>query len=97
LIKSKGKLFPFGFIGVLKSIKKPKELEMVLIGVRDEYKNSGINSICMSKIMNNVIKDGIKKIESNPMLETNLSIQANWNFAENTIIKKRQTYSKEIV
>ncbi len=97
LIKSKGKLLPFGFIGVLKSIKKPKELEMVLIGVRDEYKNSGINSICMSKIMNNVIKDGIKKIESNPMLETNLSIQANWNFAENTVIKMRQTYYKEIV
>jgi hypothetical protein len=96
LIKHRGKLFPLGFIGVLKSIKSPKELEMALIGVKKKYKNTGINSIVISRIMGNVIKDGIKNIESNPMLETNYNIQQQWKFAENEVIKKRQTYQKEI-
>ena len=97
LIKHGGKLFPTGFIGVLKAIRKPKELEMALIGVRNEYKNTGINSIIISRIMKNVIDDGIVHIESNPMLETNYNIQSQWKFAENEIIKRRQTYVKPIV
>lgn len=96
LIKHKGKLFPFGFIGVLKSIKAPKQLEMALIGVKNEYKNSGINSIVISRIMKHVIEDGIEKIESNPMLEHNYNIHHQWKFAENEIVKRRQTYQKAI-
>ncbi len=96
LKKSKGRLFPFGWIGVLKSIKHPTELEMALIGIKKEYKLSGVNSILMVRLMCNIVEDGITKIESNPMLETNFSIQQNWKFAENEIIKKRQTYVKNI-
>jgi len=96
LIKHRGRLLPFGFIDVLKSMHKPKELEMALIAVHPEYKNTGINSIVISRIMKNVVNDKISRIESNPMLETNYNIQAQWKFAENEIIKKRQTYIKEI-
>ncbi|HCH74942.1 MAG TPA: hypothetical protein DEV87_07170 [Clostridiales bacterium] len=96
LIKHKGKLFPTGFIGVLNSIKKPKTLEMALIGVKKKYQNTGINSVVIARIMNHVVEDGIEDIESNPMLETNYNIQQQWKFAENEIIKKRQTYKKAI-
>ena len=56
----------------------------------------GINSIIINRIMLNIIEDGIDHLESNPMLETNLEIQQQWKFAENEIIKRRQTYIKEI-
>ena len=96
LIKHKGKLFPTGFISVLRSIKKPRELEMALIGIKKEYKNSGVNAVVISKIMNNVVNDKIENIESNPMLETNFDILQQWKFAEYEVIKKRQTYRKDI-
>ncbi len=96
MIKHKGKLFPTGFIGVLKSIKSPKELEMALIGVKQSYKNSGINAIVISRILNNIVEDNVQLIESNPMLEHNKNIQNQWKFASSTISKKRQTYQKEI-
>ncbi len=96
LIKNKGKLFPTGFIGLLKSIKKPKELEMALIGVKKKYKNLGLNAIVISRIMSNLVEDGIEAIESNPMLETNFDIQQQWKFATSEIVKRRQTYKKEI-
>lgn len=96
LIKGRGRLFPFAFINVLRSIKNPTELEMALIGVKKEYKNSGINSIVIARIMKNVVEDGITNIESNPMLETNFNIQQQWKFTENKIVKKRQTYKMNI-
>ena len=96
LIKHRGKLFPTGFIGILRSLKKPKELEMALIGVKDKYKNTGINSIIIDKISRNIIEDGIEIVESNPMLETNYPIQRTWKFADSKIVKKRQTYKKAI-
>ncbi len=96
LIKNRGKLLPFGFIGILHAIKKPKQLEMALIGVRKEYQNAGLNSIIISRIMNNVVADKIELIESNPMLESNYNIQQQWKFATSEIHKRRQTYKKEI-
>ncbi len=96
LAKHGGKLFPTGFIGILSSIKKPKALEMALIGVKPEYKNTGINAVVISHIMQNVIEDGITRVESNPMLETNYNIQQQWKFADNEVVKKRQTYKKPI-
>ena len=96
LIKHRGRLLPFGFIDVLKSMHDPKELEMALIAVHPEYKNTGINSIVITRIMKNVVQNRISHIESNPMLETNYNIQMQWKFAANDIIKKRQTYIKEI-
>jgi hypothetical protein len=96
LVKHRGKLFPTGFIGVLQSIKSPKELEMALIGVKKKYKNTGINAIIISRILGNIINNGIEKIESNPMLEHNYSIQQQWKFVDSEIVKRRQTYQKSI-
>ena len=96
LVKHRGRLFPTGFIGVLQSIKAPKELEMALIGVKQKYKNTGINAIIISRILKNIIDSGIDKIESNPMLEHNFSIQQQWKFVDSEIVKKRQTYKKLI-
>ncbi len=96
VIKSKARMLPFGWIRLLKAIKKPKELEMGLIGIRKEYRNSGINSIIIARIMNNIIEDGIEKIESNLMLEHNHNILNQWKFAESDVVKKRQTYVKKI-
>ncbi len=96
LQKHKGKLFPFGFMGVLKSIAKPKALELALIAVRKEYKNSGIHAIIVANILRNIIDDGILDVESNPMLESNYDIQQTWKFIDNEVIKHRQTYQKPI-
>lgn len=94
--KHKGRLFPFGFIGTLKSIFFPKELEMALIGVKHAYKNTGINALIISRILNNIIDTNIELIESNPMLEHNKNIQNQWKFVDSCVWKKRQTYQKPI-
>ena len=82
-------------IAIQLQLRNPINLRK-FIGIKKEYKFTGINSILMVRMMCNIVEDGILKIESNPMLETNFSIQQNWKFAENEIIKKRQTYKRTI-
>ena len=96
LQKSKGKIFSFNILDLVKSIKKPTEIEMALIAVKKEYKNAGLNAIMMNRIMRNIIEDKIERVETNPMLETNFSIQQNWKAYEHEVIKRRQTYKIEI-
>ena len=69
---------------------------MALIGVADNYKNSGIHALIIARIMKNIIEDGITHVESNPMLEYNYSIQHLWDHFDTEVIKKRETYTKKI-
>ena len=75
LHKSRGKLFPFGFLYFLPLLfKKPKEAEMALIGVVDEYRNTGAHTLIIKRLWENVIADGITELESNANLEDNVEI-----------------------
>ena len=72
-----GKLFPFGWVKVLKNIKHFDVVEMALIGVRREYKDKALTSIIFHNILSR-IKDKyphIKFAETNLQLEDNYKVQ----------------------
>ena len=96
LIRSRGRMTLPGIIRILRSIARPKELEMALIAVRPDYQKLGVNSIMIARIMKNIIEDGLKKIESNPELISNTAVQSQWTNLERKIIKRRKTFIKNI-
>ena len=96
LQKSRGRLTPCAVIGLLQAIKHPKELEMVLVAVREDFQNKGVNSLMMARITKNIIEDKIEHVESNPELVTNLAVQAQWDVFEREIVKRRRTYVKAL-
>ncbi len=94
--KSKGRLFPFGFIHVLKAMKRADRVDLYLTGVRPDLQNKGVNAILMYQINKMLVKNKIKKVETNRELENNLKIQAQWKFFETRLHKRRRCYSKTI-
>lgn len=96
LIQNRGKLFPFGWIPMLRDIRRPKKLEMALIAVRPDYQKKGINAIIIDRILGNIVEDGIREIESNPELEDNLAVQSQWKNFDSEIVKRRKTFRKNI-
>lgn len=83
-------------IPLLKAIKKPDALELTLIGVAPEYRNSGVNAMIITRIHRNIMKNGIKNVVCNPMLTTNAGILTQWKWVEHEEIKRRATFEKEI-
>jgi hypothetical protein len=82
LQKCNGKLFPFGFIYLLRAMKKNDTIDMYLNGVRPDYHARGVNALYYNEMHRAYIKYGIKKAVTNPQLEDNakaLTIWKNFN------------------
>lgn len=95
LQKTRGYLFPFGFIHFLRALRKNDRADLYLVGVRDEYRRSGITAMMMKQILNTFLRRGIKYVESNLTLETNLDILAMWKYLDNRQHKRHRCYIKK--
>jgi hypothetical protein len=98
LQKCNGEIFPFGWWHLLKAMywKKPDTLDLLLIGVRPDYQNRGVNSLVCVDLYQNYRKLGFKYAETNANLETNKKIQAMWELFEKEQHKRRWVFGKEI-
>lgn len=95
--KNGGKLFPFGFIGLLKAIRQNDVLDLYLTAVRPEYRNTGVSAICLEHLTRNAIKNGVKHSIGSPQLETNHAIHSFWRFFDDVRIhRKRRCYLKKL-
>jgi ribosomal protein S18 acetylase RimI-like enzyme len=92
LQKTKGQLFPFGFIHLLNALKKNNRADLYLVAVRSEYQGKGVNAILMNKMHAVFNKLGIGKVESNPELETNQNVQGQWKYYEKRQHKRRRVF-----
>lgn len=97
LIKSKGKYFPFGWWHLLKGLKgKNDRVDLLLVAVKPEYQNKGVNALLFQDLIPYFIKYGYKYAESNPELETNAKVQGQWEYFNNRQHRRRRSYFKEI-
>lgn len=98
LQKSRGEMLPFGWWHLMKAMfwKKPDTLDLLLVGVRPDYQNKGVNSLLMIDLLDNYKKLGFKYAETNANLETNVKVQAMWDPFEKELHKRRWVFGKEI-
>ena len=94
--KCSGNLFPFGFIHVLKAMKKNDALDLYLTAVRPDMQDKGVNAILMNEINKVIIKKKIKTVETNRELENNSKVQAQWRFFDHRLHKRRRCFKKII-
>ncbi|MDY6122322.1 MAG: GNAT family N-acetyltransferase [Porphyromonas sp.] len=95
LKKAKGKLWPFGFMHLLRALKSPpKVVDLYLIGVLPEYQNKGVNALIFDDLIPIFRKNKVLYAESNPELETNMAVQMQWNYFERKHHKTRRAYIK---
>ena len=94
--KAKGKLFPFGFIHILKALKKNDTLDLLLIAIDEKYQNKGVNAMIFNKFAKGIVKNKIKYIESTRELEDNTTVQNLWGHLEHYLHKRARVYFKHI-
>jgi len=94
--KAKGRLFPFGWFHILRALKKFEVIDFYLAGIKKEYRGQGIDLLMVLEMANSLFKRGVKLCESNPELETNKKIQAQWKYYNPIQHKKRRIYKKQV-
>ncbi len=97
LIKSRGKLFPTGWIHLLKALKgKSDVVDLLLVAVKPEYQSKGVNALIFADLIPAFIAAGYKEAESNPELEGNENVQKQWEYFERRQHRKRRSWRKKI-
>ena len=96
LRRCRGRLFPTGWIHVLRSMKHNDTIDLLLIAVDPQRQGSGLNAIVMDHILQGAQKMGITHAETGPTLETNDKVQSQWKFFERRQHKRRRCFIKDL-
>lgn len=96
LQKARGRLFPFGFIHLLKALRKNSKADLYLVGIIPQHQGKALNSLMISTVAKAFIRNGIRLVETNPELENNRQVQAQWKFFEKRQHKRRRCYLKPL-
>lgn len=96
MILAKGKLFPIGFIHILRALRKNNKVDMLLQGVKPEYSGKGIPAIFFSEMMQAYIDNGIKIAISSHALESNRGAFQMFKDYEYRQHIRRRSYNKQL-
>ncbi|MBD5216595.1 MAG: N-acetyltransferase [Bacteroidales bacterium] len=97
LQKSRGRMWPFGWYHLLKAIRGGSDVvDLMLVAVKPEYQNKGVNALLFAYLIPNYIANGYKFAESNLELEGNESVQKQWEYFERRQHRRRRAWRKEI-
>lgn len=94
LQRAKGKLLPMGWYHLLKALKfkRPKVLDLLLVGVRPDYQSKGVNALLFTDLIPVYQEMGFEYAESNPELETNEKVQSQWQYFKTEQHKRRRCF-----
>lgn len=97
LQKAQGKLFPFGFVHLLKALWSDcKVVDLLLIAVRPDFQSKGVNALMFYDLIPHYQKAHAEWGESHPELVTNQKVQSQWEYFEHKQHKRRRVYIKEV-
>ena len=94
--KAKGKLLPFGIFPIMRAMKNPANIDMLLTGVLPEYQSSGVAVVLIAELQKSMLANGIDILETTGVFETNANVIANWKNYEHIQHKRRRCWVKEI-
>lgn len=96
--KARGYMFPFGWWHLLRALKwnNSQTTEMLLVAVKPEYQGKGAVALLFDDIIPVHNQLGYKYSESNPELDTNTKMQAQWDYFEREPHKRRRAWMKKI-
>ena len=94
--KAGGKLFPLGWIYLLKALRNREKADLMLNGASPKWQKSGISSVYHVLMSEKYRRAGVKKVITNPQIETNSAVNV-WSRYENKrLYMRRRCYLKNI-
>ncbi|HVP90391.1 MAG TPA: hypothetical protein VMS75_04150 [Terriglobales bacterium] len=94
--KARGRLLPFGFIHVLRSAKKTKQLDLLLGAVKDKYRGMGLDVMMGVKMVQSALEAGYEVMDTHHEMEANVKVRAEMERMGGQIYKKFRVYQKAL-
>ena len=92
----KGKMNPISILKAFYYAKKIKDLRVLLLGIKNEYRNKGIDALLLREAFKGVKRGGYKRVEFSWILEDNLPVQRLIGLIGGRLYKKYRIYEKRL-
>jgi len=92
--KARGRLFPFGFIHVLRAAKKTKQLDLLLGAIKERYRGQGLDVLMGVKILLSAHQAKYEMMDTHHEMEANVKVRAEMERMGGTIYKKYRAFYK---
>jgi GNAT superfamily N-acetyltransferase len=96
LQRAKGRLFPFGFVHLLKAMRGNHLADLLLIAVHPKLQGKGVNALLLRETLSSYVQHGIRYAEAGHQLEDNKKVLAIWNNFDAKPHKRRRCYIKAL-
>lgn len=97
LRNARGKLLPFGFLKILKAMRRSKKLDVYLGGIKEAYRGRGVDILIGYSMLNSALGAGFETMDSHHEMETNLKMRAEMERAGGQIYKRYRIFQKSLV
>ncbi len=91
-----GRFTPLGAIKVLYYARKIAGLGLLLLGIKREYRNKGVDALLIREGFKGIKKGGYKSVEFSWILEDNIPIQRIIEMADGVLYKKYRIYETSL-
>ncbi|MBS1680303.1 MAG: GNAT family N-acetyltransferase [Bacteroidetes bacterium] len=92
--RARGRLFPFGFIHILRSAKRTKQLDLLLGAVKPTYRGKGLTALLGKSLMQTAAAHNLETMDSHLILESNKRMRAECENVGGKIYKRYRVYKK---
>jgi GNAT superfamily N-acetyltransferase len=96
LKQMKGKLNPISIIKSFVYSRTIKDLRMLLLGIRHEYRNKGVDALLFREGFKGVKRGGYQRVEFSWILEDNIPVQRLVEMIGGRLYKKYRIYEKRL-
>lgn len=94
LRRAAGRLYPFGLIHILRSMRGSQRLDLLLGGIRENARHRGVDAILGVAICSAALRAGLTTIDTHHILETNRAMRAECEKWGGTVYKRHRIYRK---
>lgn len=94
--RAKGKLFPFGFIFILRAAKTATQLDLLLGAIDEPYRGRGLDILVGWSMILSARKAGIQTFETNVVQEANTAMRAEYERVGAKLHKVFRIYQKAL-
>ncbi|MGB9005995.1 MAG: hypothetical protein WCB96_09755 [Candidatus Aminicenantales bacterium] len=93
---ARGRLFPLGFLKILRAAKKTKQLDLLLGAVKDKYRGMGLDALMGMKMLISAQEAGMKILDTHHEMEANVRVRAEMERMGGRLYKKYRVYKKAL-
>jgi hypothetical protein len=96
ILKARGRLFPLGFIWILRAAKRTRQLDLLLGAVKEEHRGLGLDALMGAKMLMSAQEAGMEIMDTHHEMEANVRVRAIMERMGGKVYKRFRVYQKPL-